>query len=276
MAKNRCSLSCRTFPIRGVLNVIYSFADDHPVQVELPVQWERWTPLNMSTISFIFAILKPLRIEYFKQTSVISTEGHVASVGPILAKTNCTLHFSVAVSGSCLCTARTVELLSDRFVMEYHIFSIGEQRLAAKGNGLIVSYDYAKNEPELPLQWRQGMLALRVAQLARSALMILWPLLACQGSLSVPDCDDSTDTACFRGVFEPCWALLSRKWRSVLQTSRSWAVCSLMPRGWKLPGFPLDSNVHLTATHPDYVLLCSPSTPAWRGTIGTRSRSHSL
>ena len=30
--------------------------------------------------------------------------------------------------------------------MEYHIFSIGEQRLAAKGNGLIVSYDYAKNE----------------------------------------------------------------------------------------------------------------------------------
>ena len=142
---------------------------DHPVQVELPVQWGEMDSFKHVNNIVYFRYFETARIEYFKQTSVISTEGHVASVGPILAKTNCTFIFPLQYPDRVLCTARTVELLSDRFVMEYHIFSIGEQRLAAKGSGLIVSYDYAKNEKaQLPLQWRQGMLALQ-PQLARSS-----------------------------------------------------------------------------------------------------------
>ena len=141
---------------------------EHPVQVELPVQWGEMDSFQHVNNIVYFRYFESARIEYFKQASVIASEGQVASVGPILAKTNCTFIFPLQYPDRVLCTASTVELLSDRFVMEYHIYSIRYQRLAAKGSGLIVSYDYAKNaKTELPLSWRQGMLALQ-PQLAGS------------------------------------------------------------------------------------------------------------
>ena len=142
---------------------------DHPVQIELPVQWGEMDSFQHVNNIIYFRYFETARIAYFKQSSVIPSEGSSAVVGPILAKTNCTFIFPLRYPDRVLCTARTVELLADRFLMEYHVYSIGEQRLAAKGSGLIVSYDYAKNEKvELPLNWRAGMLALQ-PQLARSA-----------------------------------------------------------------------------------------------------------
>ena len=96
--------------------------------------------------------------------------------------------------------------------------------------------------------------------------MIVWSLLACQGSLSVPDCDDSTDTACFRGVFR---TLLGSPVEEVEICAPDFpelgCVLSDAEGGWKLPGFPLESNVHLTATHPDYVPSLFPqhTSMAW-------------
>ena len=140
---------------------------NHPVQVELPVQWGEMDAFQHVNNIVYFRYFETARIAYFKQTSVIPSADLSADIGPILAKTNCTFIFPLKYPDRALCTARTVELLVDRFVMEYHIYSIGEQRLAAKGSGLIVSYDYVRNEKvELPQNWRQGMLSLQ-PQLAR-------------------------------------------------------------------------------------------------------------
>ena len=78
------------------------------------------------------------------------------NIGPILASTNCTFKFPLSYPDEIICAARVTELLKDRFVMEYCVFSKGNDRLAAKGSGMIVSYDYKENQKvSLPDSWKQ-------------------------------------------------------------------------------------------------------------------------
>ena len=82
---------------------------------------------------------------------------------------------------------------------------------------------------------------------------MLYFIFAC-GQIKVPSCEESTDTACFRGAFK---TLLGAPIENMEVCAPDYpelnCVTTNEDGGWKLPGLPVDTNVYLTATHPDYV-----------------------
>ena len=82
-------------------------------------------------------------------------------IGPILASTSCKFIYPLSFPDTIYASARVREVGADRFTMEYTVYSEGKQRLAAKGEGVVVSYDYReKRKASLPDFWRS-----RIAEL---------------------------------------------------------------------------------------------------------------
>ena len=99
-----------------------------------------------------FRYFETARIAYFHKTQIITTDN---LVGPILAKTNCTFITPLRYPDEVLCTATVEDVMRDRFLMTYHVYSLSTEKIAAKGTGLIVSYDYKDQcKVDLPSDWR--------------------------------------------------------------------------------------------------------------------------
>jgi acyl-CoA thioester hydrolase len=64
-------------------------------------------------------------------------------VGPILAETRCRFRLPLDYPDQVTAGARVTRLEADRFLMAYAVVSHRHGKLAAEGDGLIVSYDYA-------------------------------------------------------------------------------------------------------------------------------------
>ena len=78
--------------------------------------------------------------------------------GPILASTTCKFIFPLAHPDTAIAATRVIETQEDRFVMEYAVFSKTHQRIAAKGTGVIVPYNYnLKRKADLPRSWRAAI-----------------------------------------------------------------------------------------------------------------------
>jgi len=94
-------------------------------------------------------------------------------------------------------------------------------------------------------------------RLAASALLAL--VVAGCAPLEPPSCEEEGDTACFRGVFK---TLVGRpiEGMEVCAPDQPTLECveSDEGGGWKLPGLPPDTNVVLTARHPDYARTAFP------------------
>jgi acyl-CoA thioester hydrolase len=63
-------------------------------------------------------------------------------VGPILASASCKFKFPLTYPDRVWVGVRVGEIGEDRFVMHYRIVSTRHHRIAAEGEGVIVSYDY--------------------------------------------------------------------------------------------------------------------------------------
>ena len=125
---------------------------DFPVQVTLTVQWGEMDSFQHVNNIMYFRYFETSRIEYFKQMGILDNP----NVGPILAKASCTFIFPLTFPDEIICTSRVIETLEDRFVMEYGIFSQQKNRIAAKGQGVIVPFDYVEQRKvPLPTSWRQ-------------------------------------------------------------------------------------------------------------------------
>ena len=123
---------------------------DFPVQVTLTVQWGEMDSFQHVNNIMYFRYFETSRIEYFKQMRILDNP----TIGPILAKTNCTFIFPLTFPDEIVCTSRVIETLEDRFVMEYAIFSQRRQRIAAKGQGVIVPFNYVDQcKVSLPENW---------------------------------------------------------------------------------------------------------------------------
>ena len=82
----------------------------------------------------------------------------------------------------------------------------------------------------------------------------IYMLVACKEIPTPPTCEDQLDTACFRGTFR---TLLGSPVEDMEvcapEIENIPCVLSDEDGAWKIPGLPKDSNVFLTATHPDFV-----------------------
>ena len=97
-----------------------------------------------------FRYFETARIAYFTVINVLEQR-----VGPIMASTSCRFRAPVTFPDRLLVGARLLEFQGDRFAMEHLIYSTALKTVAAKGEVVIVPYDYeTKSKVPIPDAWR--------------------------------------------------------------------------------------------------------------------------
>ena len=113
----------------------------YPVVIETPVAWGEMDSLRHVNNIVYFRYFESARMAYFDRVGFWAYMDETG-VGPILASTRCKFILPLTYPDTVSVGARVSEIKDDRFVMSYAIVSHNHARLAAEGEGLIVSYDY--------------------------------------------------------------------------------------------------------------------------------------
>jgi len=130
--------------------------EQYPVQMVIPVQWGEMDSFGHVNNIIYFRYFESARIAYFMKMGIVGKEAD--DTGPILASTTCKFIFPLAHPDTAIAATRVIETQEDRFVMEYAVFSKTHQRIAAKGTGVIVPYNYnLKRKADLPRSWRAAI-----------------------------------------------------------------------------------------------------------------------
>ena len=112
-----------------------------PVVIEIPVAWgEMDSLLHVNNIVY-FRYFESVRMAYFLKLGLWDYMNETG-VGPILASTECKFRLPLTYPDTVSAGARVSEVGDDRFVMKYVVVSHGQGKIAAEGEGVIVSYDY--------------------------------------------------------------------------------------------------------------------------------------
>jgi acyl-CoA thioester hydrolase len=140
-----------------------SLLDDYPVVIEIPVAWGDMDAMGHVNNTVYFRWFESVRIAYFDEVGFLE-QMRENGVGPILASTRCRFRIPLAHPDQVAAAARVSEIGDDRFVMTYAVASRQQEKIAAEGDGLIVSFDYRANrKAPLPADVRRRIEALEAA-----------------------------------------------------------------------------------------------------------------
>ncbi len=135
----------------------------YPVVVELPVAWGEMDALRHVNNIVYFRYFESARMAYFTQLGIWDYMNETG-VGPILASTACKFKLPLTYPDTVSVGARITDIEADRFNMLYVVVSHGHARVAADGEGLIVSYDYrALRKAPLPGEIKRRIEALEAS-----------------------------------------------------------------------------------------------------------------
>lgn len=127
-----------------------NFLEEYPVVVEIPVAWGEMDSLGHVNNAVYFRYFETARIAYFYELEFLVLM-ETTGVGPILASTQCKFKRPLKYPDTVLVGARGTDILEDRFTMHYRVVSKEQGAVVAEGEGLIVTYDYSKNQKaEIP------------------------------------------------------------------------------------------------------------------------------
>jgi acyl-CoA thioester hydrolase len=91
-----------------------------------------------------FRYFETVRIEYFNRLDMLGYQRE-SGIGPILASTECRYKMPLQYPDTVIAGTKILSMEDDRFVMGYEVFSTRHKRIAADGEGVIVTYDYRNN-----------------------------------------------------------------------------------------------------------------------------------
>ena len=120
-----------------------------PITIELPVVWGEMDAFGHVNNTVFFRYFEGARIAYFDAIGYDALMAD-AGLGPILAETSCRFRRPLKYPDRVVVGARVPKVGEDRFTMEYRIWSERWSGAAAKGEGLIVSFDY-RSQKRVPL-----------------------------------------------------------------------------------------------------------------------------
>jgi len=133
---------------------------DYPVTLEIPVAWGDMDAFEHVNNTVYFRWFESARIAYFRQVGALEVM-QTTGVGPILAATQCRFKLPLTFPDEVVAGARVPadSIGEDRFTMHYAVASRRHGRVAAEGNGLVVTYDYAAaSKAPIPDQLRRRIL----------------------------------------------------------------------------------------------------------------------
>lgn len=117
------------------------FSAEYAVIVKQDIIWGDMDAFNHVNNTVYFRYFEDARMAFFEKTGVMQYM-EASNIGPILASTQCQFRAPISYPDRILIGARIKEITEKRFTMEYGVYSEQQDTLAAKGEGLIVYYDY--------------------------------------------------------------------------------------------------------------------------------------
>ena len=113
----------------------------YPVRIAVPVAWGEMDAMGHVNNVVYLRWFESVRMVYLQRVGLMAhLQEH--GVGPILAETRCRFRIPLEYPDEVEVGARVARLETDRFLMDYAVASRQHGRLAAEGDGLIVTYDY--------------------------------------------------------------------------------------------------------------------------------------
>lgn len=133
---------------------------DFPVRIQIPIAWGEMDAFQHINNVVYFRYFESARIAYFdaiEMMYVMETTG----VGPILAETHCRFRIPLTFPDTVMVGARVRSLVTQGFTMQYAVASRRHGKLAAEGEGRIVTIDYSTGgKADVPEAVRERILAL--------------------------------------------------------------------------------------------------------------------
>lgn len=124
--------------------------ETYPVVIEIPVAWGEMDSLRHVNNIVYFRYFESARMAYFQKLDIWNYMNETG-IGPILASTQCKFKIPLTYPDVVSVGAKISEIEADRFNMTYRVVSHEHAKVAAEGEGLIVSYDYrAQKKAALP------------------------------------------------------------------------------------------------------------------------------
>lgn len=131
-----------------------------PVVVEIPVAWGDMDAFQHVNNIMYLRYFETARIAYFERIALMEFMDQTG-IGPILGSEQCRFRIPVTYPDTVSVGTRIPKIGADRFTMEFFIVSHKHQKLAAQGDGVVVSFNYRENKKApLPGAWQQRIAAL--------------------------------------------------------------------------------------------------------------------
>jgi len=131
--------------------------------IEVPVAWGEMDAFGHLNNIVYFRYFESARIAYFYKLDLIDMMTRTG-IGPILASTSCRFKIPLTYPDKVLVGAKVVSIGEDRFTMGYCVFSTNHRKVAADGDGLIVTLNYRESKNvQIPGELRQRIMDLESA-----------------------------------------------------------------------------------------------------------------
>ncbi len=119
--------------------------DNYNISLDIPVAWSDMDAFNHVNNTVYFRYFEGARIKYLEVIK-FGTSASPTGIGPILASTSCRFKIPLTYPDTISAFAKVTHIGHDRFAMKFAVRSEKHGKLAAEGDGLIVSFDYDKRQ----------------------------------------------------------------------------------------------------------------------------------
>ncbi len=120
----------------------------YPVTIEIPLAWGDMDAFQHVNNVVYFKHFESARISYFEKINFLEVMNKTG-IGPILASTQCRYKIPLTYPDQVTVGARVETIEKDRFIMKYAVISHKFCKIAALGEGELVTFDYNSNKKAL-------------------------------------------------------------------------------------------------------------------------------
>jgi acyl-CoA thioester hydrolase len=143
--------------------VVDTLLKGFPVTVEAAVAWGDMDALRHVNNVTYFRYFENARVAYFERIGLWEFM-EKTGIGPILASTQCRFRAPLTYPDVVTIGARVSDIGQDGFTMKYSVVSRRLLKIAAEGEGVLVTYDYRNNHKAgMPAELKQSILDLEAA-----------------------------------------------------------------------------------------------------------------
>ncbi len=117
----------------------------YPVIYETDVAWGDMDAFQHLNNIIYIRYFESARILYFRHTPMME-EMEATGVGPILHSVCCRYRFPLTYPDRVRVGVRVLDIGEDRLTVHHRVVSVQHNRIAAEGEGIVVMYDYKRNQ----------------------------------------------------------------------------------------------------------------------------------